>query len=75
MGTYIVLSDRKTFGDLDLCLILLPTDAQEGRYEEALAKADICLLLHDPDVERVELSLDFLRRILHSRSPDPDAGL
>ena len=70
MGTYVVLPDRETFSDLDRCLILMPTDAQEKQYEEDLSNGDIRPLVADPDVERCELSLDFLRRVLHSGPPD-----
>ncbi len=69
MGTYIVLNDRETFSDLDRCLILLPTEAQEEQYEQDLSSGDIRPLVADSDVERVELSLDFLRRVLRSRPP------
>ena len=69
MGPYIVLSDRETFADLDRCLFLLPTAAQERRYARALSCANLRPLVADPDVERVELSLDFLRRVLNSRPP------
>ncbi len=74
MGTYIVLSDRVTFSDLDRCLILLPTEEQESRHVEDLSNGDVRSLLANPDVERVELSLDFLRRVLRSSPPEPGTG-
>ncbi len=66
MGTYIVLNDRETFADLDRCLILLPTEEQERRYAKALLSADLRPLVKDPEVERCEMSLDFLGRVLGS---------
>ena len=74
MGTYIVLSDRETFADLDRCLILLPTEEQERRYAKSLSMADLLPLVNDPAVERIELSLDFLCRVLRSSPPGPGAG-
>ena len=69
MGFYILLRDRARFADLDRCLILLPTEEQESRYVEDLSNGDVRSILADPDVERVELSLDFLRRVLRSSPP------
>ena len=69
MGTYIVLSDRETFGDLDRCLFLLPTEEQERRYAEALSSGHLRCLVADPDVERIEMSLDFLCRVFRSHRP------
>ena len=69
MGFYILLRDRDTFSDLDRCLFLLPTEEQESRHVEDLSNGDVRSLLVDPDVERVELSLDFLRRVLRSTPP------
>ncbi len=69
MGTYIVFSDRETLGDLDRCLFLLPTKEQEKRYAKALSSSNLRPLIKDPDVERCEMSLDFLRRVLRSHRP------
>ncbi|MCZ6688702.1 MAG: hypothetical protein O7H41_03765 [Planctomycetota bacterium] len=69
MGFYILLRDRARFADLDRCLFLLPTEEQESRHEEDLSNGDVRSLVADPDVERVELSLDFLRRVLRSTPP------
>ncbi len=69
MGTYIVFSDRQSLGDLDRCLFLLPTKEQERRYAEALSSGHLRPLVADPDVERIEFSLAFLCRVLHSRPP------
>ncbi len=69
MGTYIVLSDREKLGDLDRCLFLLPTKEQESRYAKALSSTDLRPLVKDPEVERCEMSLNFLRRVLRSHRP------
>ena len=69
MGTYIVLNDRETFADLDRCLILLPTDEQEEKYEQDLSDGDIRSLVEDHDVGRIEFSLAFLCRVIRSRPP------
>ena len=71
MGTYISLSDREAFGDLDRCLFLLPTETQEKRHEEELSRGDIRGLVNDPDVDRIELSLEFIGRLLRSSPPEP----
>ncbi len=73
MGNYIVLLDREKFGDLDRCVILWPTDAQEERHAEGISRWDLGGLIDDTEVERVELSLDFLRRVLSSHPPQPGA--
>ncbi len=74
MGTYMVLNDRETFCDLDRCLILLPTEEQERRYKEDLSSGEIRPLVNDPDVERIEFSTDFLRRVLRSSRSRPSSG-
>ncbi len=74
MGFYILLRDRARFADLDRCLILLPTEEQESRHVEDLSNGDVRSLLANREVERVELSLDFLRRVLSSSSPERGAG-
>ena len=74
MGTYVLLKDRDTFCDLDRCVILLPTKEQERKYERDLSDGDVRPLVADPDVERIEFSSDFIRRVLRSSPSDPDAG-
>ncbi len=66
---YLVFSDRKSLGDLDRCLFLLPTEEQERRYSKALSGADLRPLVKDPEVERCEMSLDFLSRVFRSHPP------
>ena len=71
MGTYILLTDRERFGDLDRCVILWPTKAQEERYKEEISQGNLGGLIDDEEVERIELSLKFICRLLRSRPPEP----
>ena len=73
MGHYIVLTDRERFGDLDRCVILWPTQADEERHADEVSRGDLRGLIDDTEVERIELSLEFLRRVSCSDHPGPGA--